>query len=407
MKFLHTSDWHVGKVLRGHNRLAEQQAILAEIVDLARAHAVDAVLIAGDLYETSTPSAQAQALVVATLTALRATGAEVIAIAGNHDHAPTFEAYRPLLHQVGITLAGDIRPADDGGIVSFTARSTGERVNVALVPFLNQRYAVRAAELLTRTPADNAAGYDQMVRDILASLTAAFTPNAVNIVMAHLTVAGSLIGAGGERTAQTIYEYYVPASAFGVTPHYVALGHLHRRQSLPAGCPVQYCGAPFAVDFGEQDNTNVVLLVEATPTTPATVTELPITAGRRLRTVTGTVAQLTARAGEFGEDFLRVIVREPHRAGLPEEIRRVLRNVLLITIDPEFVPVATRGASAGAQLARSPADLVATYCAERGVDDPRVTALFARLHDQLTDTSRTMDPDGPAAVDAAAGQAAG
>ena len=78
MKFLHTADWHVGKVLKGRDRLDEQRAVLAEIVAVAEQNQVDAVLIAGDIYDAAAPSAQAQKLVVKTLLRLRQTGAEVI-----------------------------------------------------------------------------------------------------------------------------------------------------------------------------------------------------------------------------------------------------------------------------------------------------------------------------------------
>ena len=158
--------------------------------------------------------------------------------------------------------------------------------------------------------------------------------------MAHLTVLGGTFG-GGERAAQSIFEYSVPAAVFPPDAHYVALGHLHRRQALAAPVPVHYCGAPLAVDFGEQDNTNVVLLVEATPTTPARVTDIPITAGRRLRTVHGTVAELAGCAATVGDDLLRVWVRERARAGLREEVTELLPNALEVRIDPEFAaPVA-------------------------------------------------------------------
>ena len=106
MKFMHTADWHVGKTLKGHDRLDEQRAVLAEIVHIAEQQQADAVLIAGDIYESAVPSAQAQQLVVQTLLRLRQAGAEVIAIAGNHDHGPAFEAYRPLMGVAGITLVG-------------------------------------------------------------------------------------------------------------------------------------------------------------------------------------------------------------------------------------------------------------------------------------------------------------
>lgn len=383
MKFLHTSDWHIGKTLKGRSRIEEQTEVLREIHAIARDHAVDAVLIAGDLYETSAPSADAQQLVVNALLALRRTGAEVIAIAGNHDHAATFEAYRPLMHAAGIHLIGRPSPADRGGVVTFQARSTGERVNVAVLPFLSQRYAIKAAELLSATPAENAGKYDQHVRDVVAHLKTGFTPDAVNIIMAHLTVTGGKFG-GGERPAQSIFEYHVPAHAFGDDPHYVALGHLHRRQSVPAACPVHYCGSPIAVDFGEENNTSVVLVVEATPSTPAKITEAPLNSGRRLRTVRGTLAELIAQAASLGDDYLRLYVREPSRAGLVEEVHDALPNALQVRIDPDFAATDTPHARAAATEQRTPGQLFADYCSVREVVDPRVEELFARLHDEVT-----------------------
>ena len=383
MKLLHTSDWHVGKTLKGRNRLDEQRAVIAQIIGIAREHQPDAVLIAGDLYDASAPSAHAQQLVVQALLALRDTGAQVIAIAGNHDSAATFDAYRPLMGAVGITFVGSVRTADRGGVVSFNARSTGERVNVAVLPFLSQRYAVRAAQLISSTPSEMSRDYDDMVREVITNLAESFSADAVNVVMAHLTVTGGTFG-GGERAAQSIFEYNVPASAFPAEAHDVALGHLHRRQTLPAACPVVYSGSPFAVDFGEQDNTHVVCLVQATPSTPAKITDIPITAGRRLRTEHGTVAELVARAEEFGDDFLRVYVREPTSAGLREAITDALPNALEVRIDPEFAAVVNPARPTVNPADRSPGELFAEYCTSVGVVDTRVQALFEQLHDRVT-----------------------
>lgn len=383
MRILHTADWHAGKTLKGRDRLDEQRAVLAEITRIAEQHQVDAVLVAGDVYESAVPSAPAQQLVVQTLLRLRQTGAEVIVIAGNHDHGPTFEAYRPLMGQAGITLAGAARPPGKGGVVRFRARSTGEEAQLAVLPFLTQRYAVRAAEIVAQTPAEHVRAYDEMIRQLLATLTSGFGGSTVNLIMAHLTCIGGVFG-GGERAAQSIFEYSVPAAIFPVSAHYVALGHLHRRQSLPAPCPVHYSGSPIAVDFGEQDNTSVVCLVEASPGTPARVTDVPITAGRRLRTVRGTVAELEAEAAAFGDDYLRVWVREPARAGLRDDIATVLPNALEIRIDPEFATQSRPDRPDMADVLRTPGQLFADYCAARHVDDPRVAALFAELHDEVS-----------------------
>src|SRR3954453_12328371 len=138
MRFLHTSDWHVGKTLKGRNRLEEQKAVLAEIVQVAVDQEVDAVLVAGDLYENAAPTADAQKLVVRSLLRLARAGIEVVVIAGNHDHGATFEAYRPVMQAAGIQLFGQARSVDQGGAYRFTARSTGEEAVVAVLPFLSQ-----------------------------------------------------------------------------------------------------------------------------------------------------------------------------------------------------------------------------------------------------------------------------
>jgi DNA repair protein SbcD/Mre11 len=383
VKFLHTADWHVGKALKGRDRLDEQRAVLAEIVQIAQEQQVDAVLIAGDVYESAAPSAAAQQLVVQTLLRLRKTGAEVIVIAGNHDHGPTFEAYRPLMGVAGITVAGQVRPVDKGGVVRFRSRSDGSDVQVAVLPFVTQRYAVRAAEIVEQTPAESVRAYDEMIRQIVAALTGGFADGTVNLVMTHLTCIGGAFG-GGERTAQSIFEYSVPAGIFPVSAHYVALGHLHRRQSLPAHCPVHYSGSPIAVDFGEQDNTSVVCLVEASPQVPARVTDVPLTAGRRLRTVRGTLAELTSAAASYGEDYLRVWVREPARAGMRDEVIEFLPNALEVRIDPEFAAAPTPERPNIDAVTQTPEQLFADYCARENVRDERVANLFARLHEEVT-----------------------
>lgn len=396
MRFLHTSDWHVGKALKGRSRFDEQRAVLEEIVRAACDHRVDAVLIAGDLYESAAPSAQAQQLVVQTLLALRRTGAEVVAIAGNHDHAAAFDAYRPLMASAGITLAGGGRAAAEGGVVEFTARSTGEPVVVAMLPFLPHHRAVRAARLIDGTPRQATVDHGRMVGDLLAALADGFRDDAVNLVTAHLMTAGGRLG-GGERTAQTIVDYWVPADVFPPGTDYAALGHLHRRQTVPAPCPVHYCGSPMALDFGERDDPSMVLLVEAEVGVPARViAELPLTGGRRLRTVHGTVEELARHAASFGDDHLRVVLCEPSRAGLRQEVQRLLPNALEVRIAPEFAAPAHPDRRAPiADVQRSPAELFHDYCLTRGLVDAHVEALFARLHDQVTgreDRSGGKDP---------------
>jgi DNA repair protein SbcD/Mre11 len=192
-----------------------------------------------------------------------------------------------------------------------------------------------------------------------------------------------------------------------VSAHYVALGHLHRRQSLPAACPVHYSGSPLAVDFGEQDNTSVVCLVEASPGVPARVTDVPVTSGRRLRTVRGTLAELESRADSFGEDYLRVWLREPARAGLRDDTAAVLPNALEVRIDPEFAAPSRPGRPGTAAVIRTPDELFADYCAAEQVRDPRVAALFTELHDEVIAAGAGEVTGGAGAVTVGAGQVTG
>src|SRR6516165_4464069 len=124
MKLLHTSDWHVGKVLKGRDRHDEHVAVLRSIVQAARDEDVDLVLVAGDLFETAAPTAKAQGLVVRTLLALREDGRQVVAIAGNHDNPNLLDAvYRPLLGELGLHVLGTPKRPESGGTLALHTRN--------------------------------------------------------------------------------------------------------------------------------------------------------------------------------------------------------------------------------------------------------------------------------------------
>ena len=389
MKLLHTSDWHAGKVLKGVARLEEQRAVLGGLVDLARRESVDLVVVAGDLYESAVPPPEAQGVVWSTLLGLRATGAEVVVVAGNHDNAAHFEALRPLAAAAGITVLGRVQQPDGGGVVRFATRG-GEAVQVAALPFLSQRYVVRAAELMAGHAAEHAGSYADRYRRLVDGLCAGFTADTVNVVVAHAMVRGGRLG-GGERDAQTIEDYYVDPTAFPAAAHYVALGHLHRTQELPGACPIWYSGSPIQVDFGEGGDAKHAIVVDATAGAPARVRPVPLDHVRRLRTLEGTLAELRARAGEVGDDLLRMVVREPARAGLADDVRELLRNAVDIRVAAAAAPV---DGTAPSRAGLSPHQLFAAYLETQGVEDERVVQLFGRLLDEAHAAGETVG--GPA-----------
>ena len=381
MRILHTSDWHVGKTIRGLSRLDEHRRVLGEITSLARDRDVDLVLVAGDLYESAAPSAEAEQVVLRALLDLHDTGAKVVVIAGNHDNPGRFEAIRPLMGELGITVLGQVARPEAGGVLEHTTPA-GERAHLALLPFCSQRYAVRAAELMSQEGFENVGLYAERMRGILRALTADFSGGAVNLVVAHGMVRGGVTG-GGERDAQTAFEdYWIDASSFPATAGYVALGHLHLTQRMPGGAPIWYSGAPIQVDFGEAGAGKHVLLIEAAPGRPAAIEQIPLTTGEELRTLTGTFAELQtiAAAKDLSGDWLRVRVTEPARAGLADDIRALLGDrVVEVRIeaaeDAESRPRAER-------RGRSPHELFAAYLDEQNIADDRIVALFARLLDE-------------------------
>ena len=170
MKILHTSDWHVGKVLKGQSRLDEQLAVLKEIVDIAEAERPDLVIVAGDLYDTAAPTAETEKIVVRALSALRRHAAAVVV--DRRQPRPRRRAWTRCAR-------GPTRPASRCAARSARPRSTcitgvtagGEAWRLAALPFVSQRYAVRASEMFELSAAEASATYADHVARLVAALT--------------------------------------------------------------------------------------------------------------------------------------------------------------------------------------------------------------------------------------------
>lgn len=392
MRLLHTSDWHVGKRIRGHSRADEHRAVLAEIAEVAAREAVDLVVVAGDLYETAAPTPESERIVNQALLQL-AEVAPVLAVAGNHDNPRRLAAVEPLLRLGRITMVAEPLPPDRGGCLELMAGDTP--VRAAMLPFVSQRGIVRAEQLMANAAYENAQAYAERLRWVIDALCEPFDADHVNLVVGHAFVTGGMTG-GGERAAHLVDEYGLSAVDFPPSASYVALGHLHRPQQMLGATAIHYCGSPLQLDFGEQDQAKQVNVVDAEPGIPAKVTSVPLTAGRRLRTLTGTVAQLQAMAdraaspidgdgssedAERLDAWLRVRITEPGRAGLAEEVRAALgERVVDVRVEATDAPRPVRH-----REGRDPRELFGAYLAEAGLEDPAVVARFVELLDEAGD----------------------
>ncbi len=378
MKVLHTADWHVGRLLRGRSRADEHEAVLASIAATAAEHGVDLVIVAGDVFDTAAPSPEAERIVYRALLDLTATGATVLVVAGNHDSERRLQAVAPLLELGRVITRGSFARPDEGGVIEVSSRDGTETALVAALPFLSQRHVVRATDLMESDAADHGVAYADRIRRLVAALTQRFRGDTVNLVAAHCMVDGGTLG-GGERSGHTVFEYSVPATIFPGTAHYVALGHLHRRQMLPGACPIYYSGSPLQLDFGEGENEPSVVVVDASAGRPAAVTSAPVAGGRRLLTVRGTLADLRGPAGATvrSDDHVRAVVREPFRVGLADEVRDLFPNCVDVIVERPATDD-DRGRMPE-RAGRTPHELFGQYLAEQGVDDERLVALFDEL----------------------------
>ena len=380
MKFLHTGDWHVGRTIRGRSRADEHAAVLAEIADVARTHDVDAVLVCGDVFDTAAPSPESEQIVYRALLDIASTGARVVVIAGNHDSDRRLQAVQPLL-ELGAVITRPLFTEPETAIVEVPSRDGGETMLVAPLPFLSQRWIVKASELMGGDATEAVQLYEERYRQLCTWMCSRFRDDTVNVIAAHAFVHGA-DASGSERAAHLSTAYGIPSTVFPPNTHYVALGHLHRPQEIPGPCPIRYSGSPIALDFGEAGQRKVAVVVEAAPKTPARVTEVTLMSGRELRVVQGTLAELRSMAADTGDALLRVHVREKLRVGLADEVRELFPNAVDVILEA----VGGRGEKVDRETRsdRTPHDLFAEYLRDNEVDDPPLLALFDSVYEEAS-----------------------
>ncbi len=350
--------------------------MLVEIASIARDRLVDATLVAGDLFDVSSPSPEDEAVVYRALLDLAEVG-PVLVVGGNHDNAARLDAIKPLLDLGRIRVVSRPLPPGDGGVAHL--QELGLRA--AFLPFVSQRGIIKAEQIMGLDPDQHVQTYEHRMRKVIEALTGDMGVDTVNVVIGHAFVYGATTG-GGERDSH-IMGYDIPPQAFPGHLSYVALGHLHRQQKVAAPAPVWYSGSPMQLDFGEVGDRKGVLLVEAEAGKPAKVEEIPIVSGTRLVQLTGTLEQVIAMAGDVTDAYVKVILDEKARSGLNDEVRAAIPGAVDVVIErSDEVERRERVSRAG----RSPVDLFATYLSAKGVDDPAVLDLFRELEQEAIQT---------------------
>src|SRR5487761_495600 len=397
MRFLHTSDWHLGRSLHRFDLREAQAAFLDHLVETARSARVDAVLVAGDVYDRAIPPVDSVALYEDALARLRAAGARVILISGNHDSARRLGVNSTLVDASGGHLR--TRPAAPAEPVML-ADESGE-VAVYGVPYLEPALGLAATH-----DAEPSAGTRSHASVLSAALgliraDAAARGATRTVVLAHAWVTGGRDeqerAEAAKRQGRTALRAipgggvgYVPASVYDGFG-YVALGHLHGRQTLAQN--MRYSGSPLPYSFSEKDHRKGTWLVEVAADGKAAAEWVQAPAYRRLTVLRGRVEDLlTSREHDGHErDFVAVTLTDTVRPeGAMERLRARFPHILTLEFKPEGVTADPR--SYGQKV--------------KGRDDLAVAAEFVRhvRNDDATAPERELLA---AAFTAARGSAAG
>ena len=408
MRLLHTSDWHLGHTLYDVSREAEHAAFLAWLLDTLEAEAVDALLVAGDIFDTANPSAEAQAAWYHFVARARKRLPEldVVVIGGNHDSAARLDAPDPLFSALDVRVVGGLPRA--GGeldlerlLVPLHDAKGHVGAWVAAVPYL------RPADL---PPVSQEAG-DRLVEgvravyaEVLAQARRRREPGQALVAMGHCYMTGTELSALSERKILGGNQHALPVELFPEDVAYAALGHLHKAQRVGGREGVRYSGSPLPLSLSEAGYRHQVLLVElkgdaldvVRPLTVPRTTDMVRVPARDAVPLEEVVALLQAlpdreeEAPDWRRPYLEVCVALPRpEPALRQKVEKVLEGkaARLVKLTPAYT--GTGGALAEAQPGlslreRTPEDVFRARYA-RDFQEPPAPALLEAFHTLLTE----------------------
>ncbi len=348
MRILHTSDWHLGQYFMGKSRQAEHEALIAWLVGQVRQHEVDAVLIAGDIFDTGAPPSYARELYNRLVLALHDARVALIVLAGNHDSVATMQESRGLLACLGTVVIPAVQddPADQIHVLDDRAGLPG--AILCAIPF------IRARDVLQSTAGQSAQdkqlslqeaihAHYQTLHALASARRATLGVDLPIVATGHLTT----VGASASESVREIYVGALEAFPTASFPpaDYIALGHIHRPQKVGGLEHIRYSGSPIPLSFDEAKQRKEMLLVELGAGGLRSVTPLEVPCFQPLVSIRGSLAELAGlvraaaqQAVEGGVVWLEVVVSaddylsdlqariEALTEGLPVEVLRIRRE---------------------------------------------------------------------------------
>ncbi len=324
MRFLHTADLHIGKRVNEFSMLEDQEYILRQILKTADKEQVEAVLIAGDVYDKQVPSAETVRLFDWFLTQLNSRKLPVFVIGGNHDSVERLSFGAQIMEESGVYLTQSY----DGKVVPVRLEDEYGPVNLWMLPFLKPAMVKRFF------PEQEIVTYQDALETVIGNME--LNREERNLLIAHQFVTGAVTG-GSEDSVEVFVGGVenVDASVFADFD-YVALGHIHRAQSA-GGEQIRYSGTPLKYSFSEIRHEKSVTIAELKEKGSLTVHQVPLKPLHDMREIRGSYEELVLRENYQGtnlEDYLHVILTDEN--DIPDVIgrlRSIYPNIMKLDYD--------------------------------------------------------------------------
>ena len=369
MRILHTADWHIGHRLYERNRIEEHRQFLKWLLATIQQHEVDVLVVSGDVFDTALPASEATGLYYQFLFQLyKESDAQAVITAGNHDSPRHLAAPREFLKMGHIHVVGEIDLGLDDYVVTFHSRAGDkpkDAVTIAAIPYLSESELLPHVSL--ETEVERAERYREAIKQLYERCVAQMPSHLPRILMGHLVVHGGE-ESGSERVVQIGGASPVRPSDFPTGVDYVALGHLHRSQSIHgADYPIRYSGSPLPMTFKEAEYSKKVYLLDFTETADTQLTEIDVPVFKELCRVKGNYDQVIeeAMSRDWSGKYIEVqLTIETPRSGISDEIREMFReregDVLIVELQLDGNQRET-GLSAEEISKKSPEEIFAEF----------------------------------------------
>lgn len=316
MKILHTSDWHLGLTLSGVNMYDEQKHFIDEICRIASEQQVGAVVIAGDVYDSSVSNSEAISLFSYAADRLcNELGTRVLVVAGNHDGAARLSVYSEITDKAGLFIRGRISKTTEPVCIGD--------VNFYLLPYFN------TDEACALYPDESIENYTQAFEAVCAAAVSGTDKGKVNIAVTHSFITGAETG-DSDRAAIVGSAANVSARVFE-SFDYVCAGHIHKAQDIGANC--RYSGTPMRMSFSEANQQKSVTIYD-TDTSGRTI--VPIEPLHGMKILSGPLDEIISTAA-YCEDYVKIELTSGF-AGLEQQqmLREFYPNLVMITAKNSF-----------------------------------------------------------------------